>query len=199
MNTASRGPIRFPQLDVEEAVYPFLGPNRTAADVEKARAALEKAYHDKGFQTVAVAVPQQNARRGFVVLKVSESRVGRLRVKNSRFYDLAAIRQKAGSLHEGKLPNLKEVTKDVLSLNQWPDRRVTPALRAGVTPGTVDVDLNVEDKPPLHGGVELNNRQSPNTTPLRVNASARYENLWQLGHSLSMFYQVAPMRASDAR
>ncbi len=62
-------------------------------------------------------------------------------------------------------PNFGDVTKDIVSLNQWPDRRVTPALRAGVAPGTVDVDLNVEDKSPLHASLEVNNRQSPSTTP----------------------------------
>jgi hemolysin activation/secretion protein len=192
------GADTLPQIEVEEAVYPFLGPNRTSDDVEKARAALEKAYHDKGYQTVSVAIPQQKTNRGFVVLKVTESRVGRLRVKGSRYFDIDIIKHKAASLQEGKLPNFDVVTKDIVSLNQLPDRRVTPALRAGVTPGTVDVDLNVEDKLPLHGSVELNNRQSPSTTPLRFNASVRYDNLWQLGHSLSYTYQVAPTRPADA-
>ncbi|WP_339472366.1 POTRA domain-containing protein, partial [Pseudomonas sp. EL_65y_Pfl1_R83] len=56
-----------PQIEVEEAVYPFLGPSRTAEDVEKARGALEKAYTPKGYQTVTVSVPQQNPDNGFVV------------------------------------------------------------------------------------------------------------------------------------
>ena len=68
-----------------------------------------------------------------------------------------------------------------------------------MTPGTVDVDLNVEDKLPLHGSVELNNRQSPETTPLRVNATIHYDDLWQLGHSLSFSYQVAPENPKDAQ
>jgi hypothetical protein len=38
--------------------------------------------------------------------------------------------------------------------------------------------LNVDDTLPLHGGVELNNRYSPNTTPLRLTASAQYNDLW---------------------
>jgi hemolysin activation/secretion protein len=192
------GADTFAQIEVEEAVYPFLGPNRSSDDVEKARAALEKAYHDKGYQTVSVAIPQQKANRGFVVLKVSENRVGRLRVKGSRYFDLDEIKRKAASVQEGKLPNFEAVTKDIVSLNQLPDRRVTPALRAGTKPGTVDVDLNVEDKFPLHGNVELNNRQSPSTTATRFNASVRYDNLWQFGHSLSYTYQVAPERPSDA-
>jgi len=192
------GADALPQIEVEEAVYPFLGPRRTADDVEKARAALEKAYHDKGLQTVSVAVPQQDATRGFVVLKVSENKVGRLRVKGSRYFDLDKIKDKAASVKEGNLPNFNAVSKDIVALNQWPDRRVTPSLHAGVAPGTVDVDLNVEDKPPIHGNVEINNRQSPFTTPLRLSATAHYDNLWQEGHSLTFTYQVAPQRQSDA-
>jgi hemolysin activation/secretion protein len=192
------GADSLPQIEVEAAVYPFLGPNRTSDDVEKARAAVEKAYHDKGFQTVGVSVPQQDAQRGFIVLKVAENRVGRLRVKGSRYFDLAKIKDKAPSLREGTLPNFQAVTKDIVALNQWPDRRVTPALRAGITPGTVDVDLNVEDTLPVHGSLELNNRQSPSTTPLRAVASVRYDDLWQLGHSLSVSYQEAPLNPKDA-
>jgi hemolysin activation/secretion protein len=192
------GADNLPQIEVETAVYPFLGPGRTSDDVEKARAALEKAYHDKGFQTVGVSVPQQDAQRGFIVLKVAENKVGRLRVKGSRYFDLANIKGSAPSLQEGKLPDFGSVTKDIVALNRWPDRRITPALRAGVAPGTVDVDLNVEDTLPLHGSAELNNRQSPSTTPLRQSYSLRYDNLWQLGHSMTVTYQDAPLDRDDA-
>ncbi len=195
---AVRGADKLPEIDIEEAIYPFLGPNKSDADVEKARAALEKAYHDRGFQTVSVSVPQQNSQGKVIALQVTELKVGRLRVKNSRYFDLDTIKNRAGSLKEGSVPNFNDVTKDIVALNQWPDRRVTPALRAGVAPGTVDVDLNVEDTAPIHGTLEYNNRKSPSTTDTRLNATVHYDNLWQLGHSLSFTYQVAPQRPEDA-
>jgi hemolysin activation/secretion protein len=195
---AVRGADKLPEIDLDEAIYPFLGPNKSADDVEKARAALEKAYHDKGYQTVSVSVPSQNTQGKVITLQVSELKVGRLRVKNSRYFDLDRIKAGAPSLKEGTVPNFNDVTKDIVALNQWPDRRVTPALRAGVTPGTVDVDLNVDDKAPLHASVEVNNRQSPNTSGLRVTSTVHYDDLWQLGHSLSFSYQVAPQRRQDA-
>jgi hemolysin activation/secretion protein len=195
---AVQGSALLSQLELEEAIYPFLGPNKTADDVEKARAALEKAYHDKGYQTVSVSVPPQNVQSKVVTLRVAELKVGRLQVKNSHFFDINKIKQKTPSLEEGTVPNFTDVTKDIVSLNQWPDRKVTPTLRAGVTPGTVDVDLNVDDTFPLHGNVEINDRQSPNTTPYRFSATAHYDDLWQLGHSASFTYQVAPERPSDA-
>lgn len=187
-----------PQTEVEQAVYPFLGPGRTTDDVEAARAALEKAYNAAGFQTVGVQVPPQRVAGGVVTLRVVEGTVGRLRVKGSRYFSLDAIKDDAPSLAEGKVPNFEEVRKDIVALNQQPDRRVTPALRAGATPGTVDVDLNVDDTLPLHASVEYNNRYSTDTTHTRLTATAHYDNLWQLGHSLSFTYQVAPERRSDA-
>ena len=60
------GARHLPRIDIESAVYPFLGPARTDADIEGARAALEKAYADAGYQTVAVSVPPQNIAAGVV-------------------------------------------------------------------------------------------------------------------------------------
>ncbi|GGF47740.1 hypothetical protein GCM10011611_62670 [Aliidongia dinghuensis] len=188
-----------PEIEIEEAVYPFLGPNRTTDDVEHARAALEKAYNVKGYQTVGVEIPPQQVKDGVVTLKVVEGKVGRLRVKGARYFTLDEIKAEAPSLAEGTVPNFNDVSKDIVALNQQPDRKVTPALRAGTTPGTVDVDLNVEDTFPLHGSVELNNRYSQGTSDLRLNASVHYDNLWQLGHSLSFSYQVAPENTKDAQ
>jgi len=187
------------QEEVGEVVYPFLGPERTEKDVEDARAALEKAYRDKGFQTVTVEVPAQQARRGIVLLKVVENKVGRLRVRGARYFSLDDIKRKAPSLAEGTVPNFNDVTRDIVALNTLPDRRITPSLRPGVEPGTVDIDLNVKDSFPLHGSAEINNRASPDTTDLRVNSSLSYNNLWQLGHSVGASFQVSPQDLSQVK
>ena len=193
------GAHKLSRLEVEEAVYPFLGPGRTPADVERARAALEDAYKAKAYQTVSVEIPPQQASNGIVVLRVIEAPVGRLRVKGSRFYSPRSIKRDAPSLAEGTVPNFNAVSRDIVGLNQLPDRRVTPTLRAGAEPGTVDIDLNVTDTLPLHGSFELNNRYSPETTELRLNGSVSYQNLWDLGHSIGFSFQLAPERLDDAK
>ena len=148
-------------LEIEEAVYPYLGPARTAQDVDDARAALERAYRAKGYQTVAVQIPAQKVDSGIIVLQVMPNPVGRLRIHGSRYYSLEEIRREAPSLAEGTVPNFSQVTRDLTVLNSSPDRAVTPALKAGAVPGTVDIDLTVKDKPPIHGSLELNNRYRP--------------------------------------
>ena len=188
-----------PQVDVESAVYPYLGPYRTTGDVEQARGALEQAYRDKGYQTVSVQVPQQQVKSGVIVLEVMRGEVGRLRVHGSRYFSIDQIKREAPSLQEGQSPNFSQVTHDLLVLNDIGDRRVTPALRAGEIPGTVDVDLNVQDTPPVHGSLEINNRYSADTTPLRLNGSVSYDNLWQLEHSIGFSFQVSPEDVSQVK
>ena len=187
-----------PRIEVEAAVYPYLGPYRTAADVEHACAALEQAFHNKGYQTVSVEIPQQPL-SSVIVLNVVQGEVGRLRVHGSRYFSIEQIKWEAPALQEGQSPNWSQVSHDLLVLNEVPDRQVTPTLRPGETPGTVDVDLNVKDTPPIHGSLEINNRYSADTTPLRVNGSVRYDNLWQLEHSIGFSFQVAPENPQEVK
>jgi hemolysin activation/secretion protein len=193
-----KGAHHLSRTEIEDAVYPFLGPARTNADVEQACRALEQAYHDKGYQTVAVEIPRQQVRDGVIYLQVVEATVGRLRVRGARYFSPDQIKAQAPSLAEGKLVNFNEVPHDMVALNQSADRQVTPTLNPGKAPGTVDIDLNVKDTLPLHGSLELNNQYSANTTHLRLNGSASDTDLWQLGHTAGFSFQLAPERRKDA-
>jgi hemolysin activation/secretion protein len=208
---AARPPVRFDvteyrvegntvlsETDVDAAVYDFLGPGRTIDDIDHARAALEAAYAAHGYPTVSAEIPVQHVTDGVVVLHVTERTVGRLRVTGSRYYDLGDIKAGAPSLAEGRVPRMPDVQRDIVALNQLADRTVTPSLRAGAAPDTVDVDLQVEDRFPGHATLELNNRQSQATTPLRLQGSLSYDNLWQRGDSATVTFQVAPQDTANA-
>lgn len=187
------------ELEKGEAVYPFLGPGRTGVDIEGARAALAAAYKAKGYETVLVEVPVPMPRAGVVHLRVTETTVGRLRVNGAKYVLPSQIRRHAPSLAPGTVPNFNDVQRDIAALNQLPDRVITPVLKAGAVPGTVDIDLNVEDKLPLHASIEINNRRSANTTDLRLNGSVTYNNLWNLGHSIGASVQLSPEDISQVQ
>jgi hemolysin activation/secretion protein len=194
-----KGARQLTRTEIEEAVYPYLGPGRTKDDVEKARSALEREYQAKGYQTVSVQIPSQPWQDGSIILEVTEAPVGRLRVHGSRYFLPSRIKEMAPSLAEGRVLNFNDVNRDIIALNQLSDQRVTPSLRPGVTPGTVDIDLDVKDTFPLHGSLELNNRYSPNTTELRLDGSLSYDNLWQLGHSVGGSFQLSPENLSEVK
>ncbi len=186
------------ELEIDNAVYPYLGPGQSVKSVDAARAALQKAYADKGYETVVVEILPQHVQDGVVQLQVIEAPIGRLDVKGSRYFSLNKIKSQAPSLAPGQVPNFHRIRHDLIALNQWPDRQVIPALQAGVQPGTIDVDLNVKDSSPLHGSLSLDNRYSPDTTPLRIDGALSYDNLWQRGDTLSLAFQVAPQNTNDA-
>ncbi len=183
---------------LERTVYPFLGPSKSIAEVENARSTLEEVYRKKGYQTVAVDIPEQNVEHGVVYLHVIEGRVSRLRVKGSRYFSLGSIKAGVPELAEGNVPNLPVMQEQLAALGgQSADRTVTPIMRAGEVPGTVEVDLKVKDKLPLHGSLELNGRNVASTSLLRLISTVRYDNLWQKLHSASLMYQVSPENSNE--
>jgi len=193
------GSTVLPPEQVEEVVYPFLGPGKTAKDVEAARGALQDAYKNAGYVTVSVGPGRWVDHAGGVIsLAVLERRVGRLRVTHARYFVPDAVREGAPSVAPGTVPNMKQVTQDLVGLNQLPDRTVQPSLRPGRRPDLVDVDLDVADTLPLHGTLELNNRYNADTSKLRVNASLTYDNFFQRGDSATVSYSVAPTSVRDA-
>jgi hemolysin activation/secretion protein len=194
-----QGNSQLSDLEIERAVTPFLGPERTLKDVDAARVALENAYRDAGYLTVVVTIPEQKVDDGIVILSVLEGKVERLRVKGAEYHLASGIKQQVPELAEGKVPYFPKVQRELDAVNRRADLKATPALKAGRTPGTVDVSLEVDDHLPFYGNVELNNRQSPGTRPLRLAASARYDNLWQLGHSIGLTAQTAPQAVEQMK
>jgi hemolysin activation/secretion protein len=185
---------------VERALYQHLGPQKTIADVETARQALETAYRSAGYSTVFVDIPEQTVDSGVVRLAVTEGRLDRLRVSGARYFSNRQILARLPSLEPGQVPHFPDVQGDLAALNrETPDRSVTPVLRAGRYPGTVDMELKVMDDLPFHGSFEVNDRYTADTTELRSNLTLGYDNLWQRNHSASLQYQVAPEEPDEAK
>lgn len=186
---------------IERAVYPFLGPQRTAADAEGARRALEKAYHEAGFLSVNVALPPQQVLSGGgeVRLQVLQAAVQRLRITGAEYTLPSAVREAVPALRPGTVPNFNEMQQQLGALaRSSADREVTPLIAAGTQPGTMDVELKVQDSLPVHGSLELNNKQSRNTSAGRLEAALSYDNLFQRGHSLAASWFYSPRRPDEA-
>ncbi len=181
--------------EVETLVYPYMGPDRTADDVEKARATLQKALEDKGYPTISVVLPEQGVETGIIRMEVQPQVIGTVTVSGTARTDkvLAA----APSLKSGQAPNFHDIQTDITALNSVPNRKVTLDPKAGVAPGTLDVTLKVEDSSAFHASAEINNYKSPSTTDLRTAATLRYDDLWGRGDSISVSAQTPPRREKD--
>lgn len=183
----------FPSAKLKETIAPFTGTGKMVTDVEKARDSLEKLYHDAGYPAVMVNIPEQTLKDGIVKLEVIETRIGNVQITGNKYFTMDKIMNELPSLRPGRIVYMPDVQKEITRLNRNPDFKVTPSMAPGKELGTVDVELKVEDRLPVHGYLELNNRASYSTSELRLNGMIRYDNLWQMEHSLSLQYQTSPM------
>jgi hemolysin activation/secretion protein len=192
------GNTLLPSIDIERAVYSYLGEQKTIDDVNRAKQHLETLYHDRGYGSVFVDIPEQDVVAGIVRLKVTEAKVARLRVTGSRYFSLGRIKSQVPSLAAGRIPDLPRVQTELTALGRTSsDRQITPVLRPSKTPGKLEVELKVKDELPLHGSLELTDRYSADTSRLRLGASLRYDNLWQREHSIGGAYQISPQAPNE--
>jgi len=185
-----------PEL-IQDTLEGMIGPGKKASDVETARETLEKLYHSKGYPTVLVGIPEQRVQEGIIRLDVVESKVAKVATAGNRYVTAEKILRSLPSMKPGEVLYTPEVQKEISKANENADVKLTPSLSTGTEAGTVDVDLKVEDKLPLHASLELSNRSSPDTTALRLNAVVHYDNLWQRDNSISLQYQTSPMDPSQ--
>ena len=193
------GSTLFGANELTRQVAPFTGRHKTAADVEGARDALERFFHDQGYPTVMVNIPEQAVQNKVIRLDVIENRVGKVTVTGNRWFSTEKILRDLPSIAPGQVVNLPQLQLEANRLNRNPDFKMAPEMKAGKTPESVDMTVAVTDRSPWHGGLELNNSSSHNTTELRLNASLRYDNLWQREHSLSGQYQISPQKPEEVQ
>lgn len=194
-----RGNTVLQARDIEKAVYPYLGPQRTLTDIEAARDALQAVYHERGYQSVFVDLPEQQVAGGIVFLQVSETKIGRVRVVGAKHYSPLAIRSDVTALTEGTVPDFNQAQVELSELNRGASRQVIPLVKEGALPGTMDVDLRVEDTTPWHASIGLNNDYSADTTKLRSMATIGHDNLWQRGDAFSLTFFTAPEEPDNAK
>jgi hemolysin activation/secretion protein len=184
--------------DIETLLYPLLGENKEFSDVQEARAALEKLYHDRGYGTVFVDIPPQEVNEGIVRLRVTEATLHERKIDGARYFSERDIVAALPAAQVGGVPKLTDLQQQLAAVNaESPDRSVVPVLKAGPVPGTLDLELKVSDKLPLHGSLELDDNYTADTKALRAAAALSYGNLFQAFDQASLQYQYSPQSPGE--
>jgi len=178
---------------IESALSAYLGADKTLGTVEKARDYLQLMYKNQGYPIVVVSIPQQNVIGGIVKLRVIEGKIDRLKISGNKYFSRRELRKELPSLKSGEPLNMQQVRQEIDVANASnPFRSVVPVIRPGRHRGTMEIELKVKDKLPIHGFLEVNNRYTANTTKTRLMGSVSYDHLWQKHHSVSLSYQTSP-------
>lgn len=182
---------------IEAALKPWTGPGRTFGDVQRARAALEQAYHGAGYRTVQVRVPEQEVAEGVVSLKVIEGRLGSVIVEGNANRDRANVSAALPSLISGRPPNTAQLSQQLRLSNQNPTKQTTVLLRPGEAGDEVDAVVRVADEAPARFSVSLDNTGDDQTGDLRLGLGFQHSNLFNRDQVLTLQYVTAPYSDSN--
>jgi hemolysin activation/secretion protein len=175
---------------------PYTGEGVDISKITNAVGALQLEYYHRGYISVKVTAPPQSVTNKVIYFRVIEGKLSAIKILHNRYFSSNNIMSSlpyVKTLTSGdRILNSKVFQTELDRANSNPDRQISPEVRPGLEPGTTALILDVKDRLPLHGRVDLDNYSPPGTPELRVNANVSYGNLWQLDHSLGFQYGFSP-------
>jgi len=184
---------------ISQVLAPYTGKAVDIDEINRAKAALQLEYFQRGFATVKVFLPKQtnySTNRLIVDFQVIEGRLTAVRIQKNRYFSsnnvVAALPYLATLLSGDTIMNAEVLQAEVNRANANADRQISPELKPGLEAGTSALFLTVQDRLPLHGRLDLDNFSPPGTPELRVNGNISYANLWQMEHTLGLQYGFSP-------
>ncbi|MGZ3185074.1 MAG: ShlB/FhaC/HecB family hemolysin secretion/activation protein [Telluria sp.] len=183
------------QAEVDAAVAPYIGKDRDFGDVQRALEALEQVYHSRGYNVVAVELPEQELSNGVVRFVVVQTRIGKVNISGNKYFDAANIRRSLPALKEGQSPNIKLVSAQLKAANENPAKKVTLKLQSA-DDDQVDANLAVVDESPWRAMLNLDNTGTGSTGKTHVSASLQHANLFGRDHVGSLQYTTTAEKPS---
>lgn len=182
--------------ELERVTEPHAGPERTFADIERARAAVQAVFAARGYGAVQVVVPEQEISGGAVVLRVIEARIARVEVAGNQHFSAENVRRSLPQLVEGTSPNTRALSRSLALSNENPARQAIVTLSTAA-PGMVDARVTVKDEKPWRLTLGADNSGNEQSGRGRVSLSYRHTNLFDRDHQLVMQTITAPGHVSD--
>lgn len=186
-----KGNTLLPQSQVDALLAKFVGKERDFGDVQRALEALEAVYHERGYNVVTIELPEQELNRGVVVLRVVETHIGRISVKNNLYVDENNIRHSLPALQEGRTPDLKAVSANLKQGNESPAKEVTLKLQSGEKDDEVDAVLEVKDQSVWKTMVNADNTGTQQTGKTHLGFILQNANLFNRDHLASLQYTTS--------
>jgi hemolysin activation/secretion protein len=173
---------------VNSILAPFTGKGKDFGTVQEALEALEKAYHNRGYIAVQVALPEQELENGVVRLNVIETRIGKIKVEGNRFFDGPNILRSMPALREGQTPNINDVSRSLKIANESPAKKVNLQLQSSDKENEVDANLQVTDEKPWKVGITFDNTGDDRTGRFRIGALFQHANIFNRDQLLTLQY-----------
>ncbi|HUO43400.1 MAG TPA: ShlB/FhaC/HecB family hemolysin secretion/activation protein [Burkholderiales bacterium] len=185
--------------EVEHIVASYTGDDKDFGDIQRALEALEQAYRNRGYGSVQVLLPEQDITAGVVKLRVTEPRIGKVKVEDNKYFDVANVRASLPTLKEGTPPNAQAIARNLQLLDEHPTKQTTVLLRSGDTDDELDAVVKIKDVKPLRYFATLDNTGTKETGNERLGVGFQHSNLFDRDQTLTVQYQTSPTEASDVK
>lgn len=175
-------------VDVAAAsVQPFTGSDRSFADIEQARLALQSLYQQAGYGAVQVTVPEQEVTGGVIQFKVIEARLARIDVQEGQHHNRENILAALPELREGRSPNTRDLARSLALANESMVKQTLVTLNTGSQIGEIDAKVAVKDDKPWHGFISAENNGSEESGgDWRLSAGISHGNIFNRDHLVAV-------------
>jgi len=165
----------------------------TAEDLNDFHAKLLKALHEEGYVFASVEFPTKVWAYGIFLAKVDCGPLGNITVRNARHYSPKQI-VNALQNQEGKF-NYAKIHGDLFDMNTKPDLKLNTKLKPVIQGGrrVIDAEIDVDDKLPIHGAVEIINNGSKETSDWRMRTTLQHLNLTKHNDTLTFDWLTGGM------
>ncbi len=171
--------------DLRKLVSSYEGRYLTISQIRMVADIITREYWKRGYITTRAYVPPQKVRGGVVEIRVVEGKLGNIKIEGNKHYRTGFIYRFMKPLLKKEYINSKDLERQLLILNEFPDLHVKAVLVPGEKPGTSDIVLKVKDRFPIHADLFYNNYGTRSVGRRRAGATIYLSNLFKLGGTLS--------------
>jgi hemolysin activation/secretion protein len=177
---------------IQALIAPYVGTQRTLADVQRAQAVIEEAYRSLGYGIVQVTLPEQDITSGVIRYRVLQPKVGKVVLDGNLKFDSNNVRASLPTIREGQIPNSTAIARNLQITGEHPVKKTTVLLRTSDDPEIIDVNIKIDDDKPWRFVFTLDNTGSSDTGYLRSGLGFQHTNLFNRDHSGSFQYVTSP-------
>ena len=176
------------KLPVWQAWKEYVEFNKiTPKDINEFHGKLIKALQEKGYVFAQVEFPTKIWSTGIFLAKVDCGQLGDITVKNQKHFSAKQI-VRALENQDGRF-NYAKIHSDLFDLNTRPDLKLQTSLKPVNQGGrrVINAEIEVEDKIPIHGAIELSNSAAKDArNDWRVRSTLQHLNITKHNDSLTL-------------
>jgi len=175
------------QEDIDQTLASQFTPGEemTFNQMQRLAGEITALYRQKGFVTSRAYLPPQSLDGGVLFIKVIEGRMGQYTISGNKYFTTEQLNKKF-TLKSGAAFDYSDLQRSLEYINEHPDRQARVVLVPGEEPGTTDVDVKIQDQPPVHATLEYDNWASRYLNKDRYAVTLEHNNLTKHDDRLSI-------------